>query len=85
MLCNTFYETYLLHCISSKSNGGIKKIIDIKRFASKYWFSQNYECKNGVKPQAIYFRVSREVVSVHTGVWYTQVLVMVWQTNIDQS
>lgn len=35
-------------------------------------FSQNYECKYGAEPQAVHFGVSRESVSLHTGVWFTK-------------
>lgn len=37
-------------------------------------FSENYACKYAIEPQSVHFGASRENISLHTGVWYTQKL-----------
>lgn len=67
---------YLIHIMNIKhqheSMRSLKEILSEKDLLLHVDFSENYECKYSSEPQSVHFGASRQQITMHTGMIYTQ-------------
>lgn len=67
---------YLIHIMNIKhqheSMRSLKETLSEKDLFLHVDFSENYECKYALEPQSVHFGASRQQITLHTGMMYTE-------------